>query len=189
MVEQRCFNTLPRVHLTFNEMTIKHKPLPAIDELKRLFQLRDGVLIRKTGNGGIKIGTPAGGPILNGGHISVSIGNSRYLVHRLIWKLSTGEDPGKYQIDHINGNRTDNRIENLRKVTHQQNGMHRSNPQINSRSGVIGVCWRKSSNKWEATIHHNGKSIFLGLHKTKEGAIAARIAKEQELFGEHSPNR
>lgn len=188
-MEQRCVNTLPRVHLTFNEMTIKHKPLPAIDELQRLSQLLDGVLIRKTGNGGIKIGTPAGGPILNSGHICVSIGDSRYLAHRLIWMLSTGEDPGKYQIDHINGDRVDNRIENLRKVTHQQNGMNRSKPQRNSRSGVIGVYWRKSSNNWEASIHHNGKSIFLGLHETKEAALAARITKEQELFGEHAPNR
>ena len=189
MVEQRCFNTLLHGHLTCNEMTTKPKPLPQIEELQKLFEVRDGLLIRKTAGGGVSIGTIAGGPIINGGHISVSINGSRYLAHRLIWALCTGEDPVNNQIDHINGNRTDNRIENLRKVTHQQNGMHRCKAQSNSISGVLGVCWRKASNKWESTIYHNGKSIFLGLHETKEAAIAARVAKEQDLFGEHAPNR
>jgi hypothetical protein len=170
-------------------MTTKIKPLPPLAELHRLFEVRDGLLIRRTAQGGVKPGTVAGTPILRGGHISVSIGDTRYLAHRLIWALCKGEDPAPYQIDHINGNRTDNRIENLRKVTHQQNGMNRCKAQRNSRSGVVGVYPHKATGKWEASITYNGKSMFLGLHETKEAALAIRVAKEQELFGKHAPNR
>lgn len=170
-------------------MTTKTKPLPPVAELHRLFEVRDGLLIRKTAQGGVKPGTIAGSVTQRGGHISVSIGNTRYLAHRLIWALCTEEDPGEYQIDHINGVRTDNRIENLRKVTHQQNGMNRCRAQRNSQSGIVGVHPHKATGKWEATITHNGKSIFLGLHETKEAALAVRIAKERKLFGEHAPNR
>jgi len=119
----------------------------------------------------------------------VSIGNRQYLAHRIVWKLATSEDPGSHQIDHINGDPSDNRIENLRKVTNQQNGMHRTRAQSNSRSGVVGVYPHKATGKWEASICHNGKSIFLGLHEHIEDAIAVRVAKERELFGEHAPNR
>lgn len=168
---------------------MKIKPLPPLAELQQLFDVRDGTLIRKTAQGGVKPGTIAGSVIQRGGHISVSIGDTRYLAHRLIWALCTGEDPGNSQIDHINGNRSDNRIENLRKVTHQQNGMNRSRAQRNSASGLIGVYPHKATGKWEASITHNRKSIFLGLHETKEAALAARVAKEQELFGEHAPSR
>ena len=170
-------------------MTTKIKPLPPLDQLQRLFEVRDGLLIRKTGQGGVKPGTVAGTPILGGGHISVKINNKRYLAHRVMWALCKGEDPAPYQIDHINGIRTDNRIENLRKVTNQQNGMHRCQAQRNSRSGIIGVYPHKATGKWATSITHNGETIFLGLHKTKEAALSARIAKEQELFGEHAPIR
>jgi hypothetical protein len=170
-------------------MTTKPKALPPIEELHRLFELRDGFLYRRTSQGGVKPGTVAGSVIQRGGHISVSIGDRRYLAHRIIWALATGEDPAPYQIDHINGDRTDNRIENLRKVTHQQNAMHRTRAQSNSCSGVVGVCHHKATGKWAASICINGKSIYLGLHEQIEDAIAIRIAKERELFGEHAPNR
>lgn len=170
-------------------MTTKIKPLPPLAELQRLFEVRDGLLIRKTAQGGVKPGTIAGTPILRGGHISVSIGDRRYLAHRVIWALCKDEDPAPYQIDHLNGDRTDNRIENLRKVTHQQNGMHRCQAQSNSRSGILGVYTHQATGKWQANITFNGKTIFLGLHETKEAALAVRVAKERQLFGEHAPNR
>jgi len=170
-------------------MTIKIKPLPPLAELERLFFVKDGQLIRRTAQGGVKVGSVAGTPVVGGGHISVSIGNTRFLAHRIIWALCKGEDPAPFQIDHINGDRKDNRIENLRKVSHQQNSMHRTKSRENTKSGIIGISPHKIAGKWTAEICFNQKKIFLGVFENKEAALEARVAKEKELFGEYAPNR
>lgn len=89
-------------------------------------------------------------------------------------------------IDHINRNTLDNRKENLRLATMQQNAMNRS-VQPNNTSGVPGVSWRKDRNKWRAFITINGKQKALGLYENKEDAIAARKLAEEKYFGEFAP--
>ena len=89
-------------------------------------------------------------------------------------------------VDHINRNTLDNRKENLRLATMQQNAMNRS-VQPNNTSGIPGVSWRKDRNKWRAFITINGKQKALGLYENKEDAIAARKLAEEKYFGEFAP--
>ena len=95
--------------------------------------------------------------------------------------------PGDLVVDHINRNKLDNRICNLRVCTQQQNKRNRS-IQCNNTSGVTGVSWVSKYNKWMAQIQINGKSKNLGCFNTKEEAINARKQAEIEYFGEYAPN-
>lgn len=106
------------------------------------------------------------------------------LAHRVAWAIHYGEWPKK-QIDHINGDASDNRIENLRDVDHAEN-MKNRRVHKNSKSGVIGVYWCKSSGSWRADILVNGKKHHLGRFAKKDAAAAARKSAEKK-FGFH-PN-
>ncbi len=114
---------------------------------------------------------------------SVSGKKVMLLSHRVAWLLHTGSWP-TLQIDHINGDRQDNRIENLRQVTQIEN--HR-NKQLNIRntSGHLGVDYRKDcpNRPWFANIRVDRK-IHLGSYATKEEAIAARKEAERK-YGYH----
>ena len=97
------------------------------------------------------------------------------LAHRVIWKIVTGRSPD--QMDHINGNRTDNRLVNLREATPTLNSSNRG-ITLKNKSGVIGVCWNAGRKKWQGQITIGKKVIFLGLFDTKEEAKRARKAAE-----------
>lgn len=97
------------------------------------------------------------------------------------------DPPGDMVVDHINHNKLDNRRENLRICTHQENDWNKPLKSTNS-SGIIGVCWDKSRNKWLAQICINGKIIYLGHFTTKEEAAEVRKQAEIEYFGEYAPN-
>lgn len=116
------------------------------------------------------------------GYLVGGIFGRTHLAHRVIWALVHGEWPTN-QIDHINGNRADNRIENLRAATAQENAQNTKLPADNT-SGVIGVSWRKRDSKWHASIKANGQAIFLGYFECFEDAVAARKAAEVK-FGFH----
>ncbi|MGE3246144.1 MAG: HNH endonuclease signature motif containing protein [Beijerinckiaceae bacterium] len=103
--------------------------------------------------------------------------------HRAIWKLVTGEDPEF--IDHINGDRSDNRWCNLRNVTRLEQQRNLKTPASN-KSGCRGVHWDKSREKWVAAIQVKGRSQHLGRFVSKTQAIAARKSAERR-FGFH-PN-
>jgi hypothetical protein len=99
--------------------------------------------------------------------------NQCYRMHRIVI-----EAPDGIQVDHINHNTFDNRKENLRLVSNQQNQMNRYN--------VKGIYWNNECNKWNAKIGFNGKSIDLGLYDDKNDAIKARKEAEEKYFGEYS---
>ena len=88
-------------------------------------------------------------------------------------------------VDHINGDKLDNRRKNLRLCTQQQNSYNSRTPN-NNLSGVKGVYWCNKRLKWVAQIAHNGKTIQLGRHVDFHSAVTARLRKEAEIFGEHS---
>lgn len=99
--------------------------------------------------------------------------------HRVAWAIHYGEWP-KGHIDHINGNKTDNRIENLRVVTDNENAKNQPLSPRN-KSGVPGVLFREKTGLWHASIGKDGKLKHLGNFPNKDDAIAARRKAEREL--------
>lgn len=116
------------------------------------------------------------------GYRHIGIDGKEYLAHRLVWLYVHGEWPPAY-MDHINGIRTDNRLANLRPVTHAQNNINRIG-RSNTVSGVKGVCWNKDVNKWMAQIGFNKKHYYLGVYETIEEAKSAYDKAAKELHGE-----
>lgn len=87
-------------------------------------------------------------------------------------------------IDHINGNKLDNRRCNLRIVTREQNAQNRK-LHSNNTSGITGISWRKRDKKWVASIQSGRKRVCLGYFKNIDDAINTRIKAEIEMFGEY----
>lgn len=105
------------------------------------------------------------------GYRTGRIGKRNYLAHRVVWALQHGKWPD-YQIDHINGQRSDNRPANLRDVPESEN--HRNVGQrVNHASGVTGVYWHKQISKWIANIVVDGKTKYLGAYVDKAEAAEA----------------
>jgi hypothetical protein len=113
------------------------------------------------------------------GYIYVGVDGKQYLAHRLIWIMVNEIIPSAMQIDHINHIRSDNRIDNLRLVTCQQNRMN-TGLLKNSLSDITGVHWCYRENKWRARIKINRKNISLGYYNCKYQAINARKLAERK---------
>ena len=96
--------------------------------------------------------------------------------------------PKDMVVDHINQDKLDNRRENLRICTDQENKLNHS-IYSNNTSGASGVNWSKRYNKWEAQLQVDRKVIYLGRYNTKEEAIEARRQAEIEYFGEFAPTK
>ena len=111
------------------------------------------------------------------GYMRVNIGNTAYLAHRLAWLYFYGSWPDDC-IDHINQDRADNRITNLRVVTKSQN-QHNRKRSLNNTSGKTGVCWFPPKQKWRAYIKRDGKPHHLGWFKSLDDAVAARVNAEK----------
>jgi len=142
--------------------------------IKELFNYKDGQLIRKVSTSNrAKKGDMAGCFDKSNGYIKISINNTNFYAHRIIWTWHFGEIPQGLQIDHINGNRSDNRIKNLRLVTHQEN-------QFNQ-LGANGFHWNKSSKKYQAEIVVNGNKKYLGVFNNKSNAKKAYLDAKKEL--------
>lgn len=132
-------------------------------------------------NGGSKAGAIAG-CILADGYRQIMLGRKRYLAHRLAWLYVTGEWPDG-EVDHINGDRDDNRLANLRLATHAENQKNYPKPRTNT-SGVKGVHWSASRGKWIAKICVNYRRIFLGQFDDINEAAAAYAAASAQYHGE-----
>lgn len=91
-------------------------------------------------------------------------------------------------VDHINGNRADNRKANLRCCSRAENGRNRK-VCLGNKSGVTGVFYDRERQKWSANIVFNSKRVFLGRYDNKDDAIQARLLKEKELYREFAPLR
>jgi len=155
------------------------RSLPSRLRINQLFVYENGKLFNRTDRRCARKGREAGTFCKHTGYRKVYFDRRVYYTHRLIWKLLYGEDPE--EIDHINGNRSDNRITNLRSVCHYEN-MRNSKQYSGNTSGVTGVSWCKDRPKWRAGI--GGK--VLGDFDRFEDAVAARKQAEKE-YGYH-PN-
>ena len=116
------------------------------------------------------------------GYYTVRVRGKPYGAHRVAWLIATGTWPAEH-IDHINGDKTDNRVENLREATNAENQRNRA-AQRNNTSGFKGVSWNKRDSKWRAYIQVDGKFRHLGNFATPEEAHAAYCKAAEELFGE-----
>jgi hypothetical protein len=147
------------------------------------FEYRDGSVYRKICRGGEAVGSRAGWLTLCNGkpYWKVSINRKTIYLHQMIFLMHHKYLPKC--IDHIDGDSTNNRIQNLRAATHSQNianGKFRSN----NTSGYKGVSRRKDTGKWNASVMVNGKNISLGCYVDKEEAYKAYIVGSKKYFGE-----
>ena len=119
-----------------------------------------------------------------GGYTMIVYKRKYVYAHRIAMLLTHGDLPEKAQIDHINHNRSDNRLENLRITDHENNGRNVSMMRTNT-TGVVGVVYLKKNNKYMAQIYVNKKRKYLGIYETLEEAAIVRKSAEF-LYGYHS---
>ncbi len=152
-------------------------------ELKSLFLYnpKTGIFTRIVVKTAVSIGSIAGTKT-HKRYIVISISYKKYQAHRLAWLYVYGIFP-KYAIDHINGIRSDNRIDNLREATTAQNNMN-SVTRCDNTSGIKGVSFFKSRNKWRADASFKGKQIYLGSFDSKADAASAYQAFSKLHHGE-----
>jgi len=106
------------------------------------------------------------------GYVRIFFNGSRYLAHRLAWLFTYGYWP-ENQVDHINGNKTDNRISNLRCVNTSTNCTNQRAARINNKLGIQGVHLIKSSGRFRAICSVNKRTHHLGVFDTAEEASIA----------------
>lgn len=163
---QECFNYCP------NSGVITWKVRP-----REHFPTQRGYSIFNTKHAGNETGT-----IGKIGHKIITLNDTSYYAHILIWVLAHGRWP-ELTIDHKNRNPSDNRLVNLREATQPQQNANQGLRKNNS-SGHAGVCWNNKTNKWRAYITVNSKQINLGYYANKEDAIKARENAEIKYFGD-----
>lgn len=122
------------------------------------------------------------GKIDTHGHRQITVNGKAYMAHRLAWYLHYGEWPEKH-LDHINGDRDDNRVTNLRLASRSQNGRNRKLNKNNT-SGIKGVIWDKRDRKWMVRVMHNCKSHYGGRFKNLYDAAKAVRELREKLHGE-----
>jgi hypothetical protein len=116
------------------------------------------------------------GTVSGEGYLCVGVCGTVFPAHRLIWTMVHGTPP-QGEIDHINHDRLDNRLANLRDVPKAENILNQS-LRRNNKSGVTGVDWDKRERKWRAQFSLNGKRVRLGAFADKDEAIKVRRAAE-----------
>lgn len=118
----------------------------------------------------------------NTGYRRVKIKNIGYQVHRLIFFIHHGYFPDV--VDHINQDKLDNRIENLRDSGYQGKNVVNSELRSDNSSGYRGVTWHKATQKWMSSVFFKGKRYHLGVFEDKDHAATEYDKKAKELFGD-----
>ena len=136
------------------------------------FKYDDGHLVYTDRRGKMVSGSEAG-TLAHNGYVVVIVNGKITPAHRIIWELHNGGIPDGKEIDHINGDKSDNRIGNLRVVTRSENLLNRKLARDNT-SGFIGVSFDKIRNKWQAKVQFDGKLIFFGRFSCPTAAALGR---------------
>jgi hypothetical protein len=139
-------------------MTLNQERLKEILDL----DVSASVFTRKTSGNGFNKGDVAG-CVNNRGYVHIRIAGKKYLAHRLVWLWVYGEWP-KGQLDHLSGDKLDNRISNLKDVTCRENQQNQSRHR-NGR--LVGCYFHKQTSKWCARIKIEGSMKYLGLYPTE----------------------
>ena len=152
--------------------------------LEHLEYIREtGALLQKMPRPKIKVGEIAGA-VTPKGYRYIQLRGKKYAAHRLVWLIENGNFPSLF-IDHIDGNKLNNCISNLREVTGKQNNENKG-AQNNSQTGVRGVSFVPRLKKYKAQIQHNGQNNYLGLYDTPQEAQAAYVDAAKKLFTHHA---
>lgn len=152
------------------------------ERANELFEYReDGNLYWKVNRLKKRIGDVVGIETTNG-YLRYVIDGKGYALHRVVWLMHYGVFP-KDDLDHIDRNRKNNRIGNLREASRVQNNGNSSVPKHNT-SGYKGVQWCATSNKWRVCIYKQNKKYWLGRYKTIEEAAKVYHEAAIEYFGE-----
>lgn len=114
------------------------------------------------------------------GYVRILIRNTKYKAHRLVWLFVTGKWPDK-EIDHINGEKNDNRFCNLREASKSINAQNMKVARIHNKSGLIGAHWDEKMNCYRPSIRTLGKKYRLGSFETAEEAHQAYLKAKREL--------
>jgi HNH endonuclease len=147
-----------------------------------LFEYRDGRLFWKVARSNIiKVGQEAGHFNKQHQRREIRVNSKLIHTHRIIFLMFHGYIPA--MIDHINRNKDDNRIENLREVTKSQNELNKGISKRNT-SGIKGVTFDKDLNKWKAQLYIDGKVTHLGVFKDKQEAAKVVQQKRNEVHGD-----
>jgi hypothetical protein len=148
------------------------KPLPSYEEVNSLleYDCNTGNLKWRRSLGKAKAGSIAG--CLAKGYILIGINKRLLKAHRLAWLLHFKIDPVG-DIDHKNGIRSDNRIDNLRIASHSEN-MHNRCADHDNKSGIKGVCWCKRKRKWMAYVNGKNLGYFTDIKDAEKKAIQTR---------------
>ncbi|MBY4947045.1 HNH endonuclease [Cupriavidus respiraculi] len=131
---------------------------------------------------GHKVGLPAG-TSHGRGYLSIGVKGRRYLAHRLAWFYVHGRWPAAH-IDHQNGDRSDNRLANLRECDNTENQQNRAKQRTNT-SGATGVSWHRKMAKWQAKITVKGKRLWLGAFATIDEARSAYLEAKAKFHDFH----
>ena len=152
----------------------KRLKLPGIDTIKEKYVYDSGRLLYK--KSGIEAGT-----VTKLGYRQIGIDKKNYLAHRLIYKMFYNLEPD--YIDHIDGNPSNNKIENLQAITHQLNRIKGAGKLYkHNKSGTTGVFFNNNRNVWQARIIVKDKIIHLGQFNSVKDAIKARKLAEKEYI-------
>jgi len=150
---------------------------------KRLtYDPQTGVFRWRRRRGPRAAGAVAGHTCQRQGYVVITLDGRHHPAGRIAWAISHGAWPTG-EIDHKNGNKSDNRLANLRDVTKSLNMANVGRRKTNT-SGFKGVSWSRWAGRWEARIQIAGKQKFLGYFGTPELAHAAYCAAAVEAFGE-----
>jgi hypothetical protein len=155
------------------------------NQVKELFEYRDGELFWRVSQGRSKIGNKTG-TLNSDGYLHTIISKKAYKNHRIIFLMFHGYLP-KF-IDHIDGNRSNNIINNLREATRAQNTCNAKTPSTNT-SGVKGVCWSKRDRKWLVQVQINDKKKYSRCYEDLELAELVAIElrnKYHKEFARHA---
>lgn len=166
------------------------KPLPPLSLIKEFlhYQPSTGAWTwRKRPSIKVPLGSVAGSlcPLSrnpDGGYITIQFKRQLYKAHRLAWLYMTGEDPGEREIDHINGDRSDNRFENLRLAERSGQSWNLKKP-VTNKSGQKGLWWDSKKSLWLAYVRKDGV-IYKKRSKSRKVALEWLYQKRRELHGE-----
>jgi hypothetical protein len=140
--------------------------------IRKLFYYENGKLFNKTRRSQSTLIGEEAGSLHRTGYRQIAINRKLYQTHRLIYIFHNGEIADGLYTDHIDRDKSNNNIENLRLVTNQENGFNR---------GAKGYCFHKRDNKFQAQIRLNGKDTYLGSFNTAEEARAIYLEAKKEL--------